>query len=167
MAKLPTNDENLAKLLKQVGHERVPVESLDKDSMQLVAEGHPSPSFHQLLCKTLWRMAIAGEQWAATLVLAYAIGRPGVQEKTDGQARSADEKLNDATKHHLNRLARSIATSINTGVSKSGRVEKTKRAEGGPGEGVSVPAKPPVPSNPTAAPARRILDLPKDRDRDT
>lgn len=170
MAKM-FNDANLARLIKTAGTERVPVEKLDEEAIKEMALGNVGPTFYELFVARLWDLALSGKEWAATAILHYSIGKPGTQEKSDPLARVVDEKLNDATRHHLNKLAKSAARSA-VGAIADARTAVTAggggEAERPQGQVAATASAGPRPAGDGApAPTRRRLDLPKDRDRDS
>lgn len=160
-------DTKLSKWLRELLGRNAPIEF--QEQAELLA-GEPGKTNAEVIAEAVLAAAREGKQWAIELVHDRTEGKPVQAIKPDEGDRSVEERINDVTVQHLNDLANGLAAKLgdsgggNTGGSQPVTVGADPAAESDDPEPDADAAGP---GHPAAAPARKLLDLPKDSDRDS
>lgn len=143
-------DTKLSKWLKELLGRNAPEVFQD---IQELAEGYPGKTNAEVIAEKVIEAARDGKQWAIELVHDRTEGKPVQAVKPDEGDRTTEERIEDVTVHHLNDLARKLAT--------VGAGPDPESDDSGADRDQARPA--------TDAPgaARNPLDLPEDGHRDS
>jgi hypothetical protein len=150
-------DAKLSKWLRELLGRNAPIEfQIEADLLT----GDPGKTNAEIIAEKVVEAAREGKQWAIELIHDRTEGKPVQAVKQDEGDRSVEERIEDVTVQHLNDLARKLAAVGDGGSSPlsadSPEPENPKPHEYGAGS-----------AHKPAAPARSLLDLPQDRDRDS
>lgn len=151
-------DTKLSKWLRELLGRNAPIEF--QDQVELLA-GEPGKTNAEIIAEAVVAAAREGKQWAIELVHDRTEGKPVQALKPDEGDQSVEERINDVTVQHLNDLAASLA-----GAATGETAPLSADPEPEPDD-PEPDADPAGPGHPAAAPARKLLDLPKDPDRDS
>ncbi len=153
-------DTKLSKWLRELLGRNAPIEF--QDQAELLA-GEPGKTNAEIIAEAVVAAAREGKQWAIELVHDRTEGKPVQAIKPDEGDRSVEERINDVTVQHLNDLAVRFADG-GSGAAPAGPVGADSVAEPDDPESDAHATRP---GDTAAAPARKLLDLPKDGDRDS
>ena len=151
-------DTKLSKWLRELLGKNAPIEFQDQAEL---LSGEPGKTNAEIIAEAVVAAAREGKQWAIELVHDRTEGKPVQAIKPDDGDRSVEERINDVTVQHLNDLAAKLG---NAGDPPPAPVGADSVAEPDDPE---PHADPSGPGHAAAAPARKLLDLPKDGDRDS
>jgi hypothetical protein len=146
----PNRAKKLSRILKELSHLEAPGDLQDATALGM---GGRKLTWNELIAAQILSAAAAGKQWAIELFRDQTEGKPAQAKSDDAGDRSADERLEDNLRHHLNRLVPGGAEAVVV-------QPEPARPDLGDDEGA------PGPAERAPAPARSFLDLPEDGDRD-
>ena len=151
-------DTKLSKWLRELLGRNAPIEF--QDQAELLA-GEPGKTNAEIIAEAVVAAAREGKQWAIELVHDRTEGKPVQAVKADEGDRSVEERITDVTVQHLNDLAARFA---DAGPAPAGPVGADSDAQPDDPEPHADAAGP---GHTATAPARKLLDLPKDGHRDS
>lgn len=150
-------DTKLSKWLRELLGRNAPIDF--QDQAELLA-GEPGKTNAEVIAEAVVAAAREGKQWAIELVHDRTEGKPVQAVKADEGDRSVEERINDVTVQHLNDLAAKLG---NIGDSPAPPLSADPQPEPDAPEPHANAAGS---GHPAAAPAHKLLDLPKDEHRD-
>lgn len=136
--------QKLSRVLKARAGEEAPSAFQDYEAM---GEGGGKLTWNDVIAQQILKAAAEGKQWAIEMYRDQTEGKPAQAKPDEGGDRSADERLESNLAHHLNRLVGPSPERVGA--------EPVAPAPGVDEDDADVAEIP-------AAPARGLLDLPKD-----